>query len=102
MRLIDADELNAKMYQEAFEKDSDMQKWDSGCWIRYKMFEKCINTAPTIDPVKHEHWTRKRMLNHALGTWKTVCMCSGCRHTQWTESAFCGGCGAKMDGDKDE
>ena len=61
-----------------------------------------ISAAPTIDPVKHEHWIRKKMLNHVFGTWKSLCMCSGYRHTQLTESAFCGGCGAKMDGDSNE
>lgn len=61
-----------------------------------------ISQFPTVDPVKHEHWIRKKMLNHVFGTWKTLCMCSGCRHTQLTESAFCGGCGAKMDGDANE
>ena len=50
MRLIDADALNKRMYHDAFETDSNMQKWDSGCWIRYKMFEKAIEDAPTIDP----------------------------------------------------
>ena len=49
MRLIDADELREKMYHEAFEKDSDMQKWDSGCWIRYKMFENAIDDVPTVE-----------------------------------------------------
>ena len=39
MRLIDADALGNRMYHESFEKDSDLQKWDSGCWIRYKLFE---------------------------------------------------------------
>lgn len=48
MRLIDADALSARMYHDAFETDSDMQKWDSGCWIRYKMFENAIEDAPTI------------------------------------------------------
>ena len=52
MRLIDADALKEKMYHEAFETDSDMQKWDSGCWIRYKMFENSIESAPTIEPKK--------------------------------------------------
>lgn len=47
-RLIDAGELRAAMYHNAFEKDSDMQRWDSGCWIRYKMFEKVIEAAPTV------------------------------------------------------
>lgn len=50
MRLIDADALNKQMYHEAFETDTDMQKWESGCWIRYKMFENAIAAAPTIEP----------------------------------------------------
>lgn len=39
-RCIDADELRKAMYHEAFETASPMQKWESGCWIRYKMFER--------------------------------------------------------------
>ena len=50
-RLIDANKLEANMYHEAFETDTDMQKWDSGCWIRYKMFENQIEKMPTIDAV---------------------------------------------------
>ena len=42
-RLISADKLEADMYHNAFEIDTDLQKWDSGCWIRYKMFENVIN-----------------------------------------------------------
>lgn len=49
MRAIDADALREQMYHEAFETDSDMQRWDGGCWIRYKMFENAINNAPTIE-----------------------------------------------------
>jgi hypothetical protein len=69
MRSIDADALRETMYHEAFEKDNDMQKWDSGCWIRYKLFEKCIEAAPTIDTVPvvrckdckySEHWYRDK------------------------------------------
>lgn len=40
---IDSEELREKMYHEAFEVDSDMQKWDGGCWIRYKLFENVLN-----------------------------------------------------------
>lgn len=47
-RLIDADKFEFRMYHEAFEIDSDLQKWDSGCWIRYKMFEQNIHKAETI------------------------------------------------------
>lgn len=84
MRLIDADAL----------KENCPTNLGAPIWL--------IDAAPTIDPVQHEHWERKKMLNSITGTWKSVCMCSGCRHTQLTESAFCGGCGAKMDGDSNE
>lgn len=46
--LIDMSALNDAMFHEAFETDSDMQKWDSGCWIRYKMFEKHRDLAPVV------------------------------------------------------
>lgn len=55
MRLIDADALSVKMYHEAFETDTDFQKWDSGCWIRYKMFENALKDAPTIEPEQAGH-----------------------------------------------
>lgn len=51
-RLIDADALRQAMYHQAFETDSPMQKWDSGCWIRYKMFEQMEESAPTIIPAE--------------------------------------------------
>lgn len=51
-RLIDADALRQAMYHEAFETDSPMQKWGSGCWIRYKMFEQMEESAPTIIPAE--------------------------------------------------
>ena len=46
--LIDRNVLKAKMYQEAFESDTDMQRWDSGCWIRYKLFENVVDSMPTV------------------------------------------------------
>lgn len=49
MKLIDADALRARMYHDAFEADTDLQKWESGCWIRYKMFENAMDDAPDID-----------------------------------------------------
>lgn len=54
MRLIDADNFEDRMYHEAFEKDSDMQKWDSGCWIRYKLVENVLREQPTI--ASEPHW----------------------------------------------
>lgn len=48
-KYIDADALRAKMYHDAFEEDSEEQKWDDGCWIRYKMFERNIDSMPAAD-----------------------------------------------------
>ena len=47
-RLIDADALRREMYHKAFETDSNMQKWESGCWIRYRLFERAEEAAPTV------------------------------------------------------
>ncbi len=46
--LIDRSVLKARMYTEAFESDTNMQRWDSGCWIRYKLFEKVVDNIPTV------------------------------------------------------
>ena len=94
-RLIDADELEKEMYHEAFETDSDMQKWDGGCWIRYKMFENCIEKAPTVDaaPVVHGTWIDNGVPESVLSK------CSVCGYSCGSSSFnFCPNCGAKMDG----
>lgn len=94
MRLIDADALREVMYHEAFEKDTDMQKWDGGCWIRYKMFENAIENAPTIDPVRHGRW--KVCENDP-----TYVRCSECGELNYEAypSNYCPNCGARMDTD---
>ena len=37
-------EIKEAMYTQCFERDNDedMQKWDSGNWFRYKLFENVI------------------------------------------------------------
>ena len=53
--LISRQALQDAMYHEAFETDSDMQKWDGGCWIRYKMFENVVEALPSAQqwiPIK--------------------------------------------------
>lgn len=45
--LISRQQLREAMYHEAFEKDSDLQRWDGGCWIRYKLFEIVIDKLPS-------------------------------------------------------
>lgn len=49
MRLIDADALGNRLYHEVFEKDSEDQRWDSGCWMRYRLFEKVLREQPTVE-----------------------------------------------------
>lgn len=46
---IDKEKLRQAMFQEAFAKDSDLQRWDSGCWIRYKLFENVVESIPIAD-----------------------------------------------------
>lgn len=48
--LIDRQELRKVMYHEAFETDSDEQMWDSGCWVRYRLLERILNSMPSAQP----------------------------------------------------
>lgn len=100
MRLIDADALKEAMYYEAFETDSDMQRWDGGCWIQYEMFENAINSAPTIDTVKHGKW---QATDDGWDGIYYVCSECGCPWTLIDGTPYdngmnyCPNCGKKMD-----
>lgn len=48
--LISRQALKQAIYHEAFEADTEMQKWDGGCWIRYKLFEKIVDILPSVQP----------------------------------------------------
>lgn len=37
------EELSKNLYHKAFEVTSDMSRWDSGLWIRYKLFENTVD-----------------------------------------------------------
>ena len=52
MRLIDADAFRHRMYHEVFEKDSEDKRWDSGCWMRYRLFDRVLEEQPTVE--QHE------------------------------------------------
>lgn len=96
MKLIDADEFRREMYHEAFETDSDLQKWDSGCWIRYKMFENAIENFPAVDavPVVHGMWVDNGTGGHECN----VChICApSFRNGRENLSSYCPLCGARM------
>ena len=90
---IDAEELYHRMYEEAFEKDSDLQKWDSGCWIRFKLFENVLKDMPEVEE-KTGHW---KYTTHYARPYR-VCSVCGCEReddhsTGWN---YCPNCGVKM------
>lgn len=107
-KLIDAYELEREMYRKCIDTDEGIEKgrakWDSGLWIRYKVFEDTITLAPRVDPVKHGQWKRTGAYPHKV-------YCSECYATlvpndEWLElyklsSNYCPNCGAKMDEAKD-
>lgn len=104
-RLIDADELIEIAHR---------IRLDSR-----ERIEQMIESAPTVDPVKHGHWTIEDIITYERsygGTlYEPVYKCSCCGRV--TESyvrgdepimpedadfpEFCGNCGAKMDEAKD-
>lgn len=102
-RYIDADDLSRRMYHEAFEVDSDMQKWDSGCWIRFKLFEEIMKKQPTADVRENVHgeWIPTGQYSHSY-------KCSVCGRTLFNITdgvknvsknyPFCH-CGADMKGE---
>lgn len=105
MRLIDMDALGNRMYHEVFEKDSEDQKWDSGCWMRYKLFERVLREQPTIEPERKKgRWIDDGTYGdyHPHHAWH----CSECEEsvieidTPWFK--FCPNCGADMRGEPDE
>ena len=98
VRLIDANALSMSMYHEAMEKDSDMQRWDSGCWIRYKLFEKVLDAQPTVNaaPERTGTWSEEYDPNDDPFFRKKY-RCSACNG--WNTYGFpryCPDCGAKM------
>lgn len=101
MRLIDADAFRAIMYQKCMVEDSEDQRWDCGCWIRYRLFEKTLEDAPAVEvePVRHGKWIEEP---YSGGTyWE----CSVCGYA-WDLNAgapsdnhmnYCPNCGARME-----
>ena len=101
-KYINEETLRKLMYEEAFEKDSDMQKWDSGCWIRYKLFENCLEAVPAEDvaPVRHGRWIDERW--EGLSSFSAECSLCSKRTLAYFHYYYCPNCGAKMDGGQDD
>lgn len=90
MRLIDADELEARL-----------ERYDVFESICTETVFDILNEAPTIDPVKHGKWEFGRQRG-ATGYWCTNCQ-SGFtgENAEWIakEHDYCPKCGARMDGE---
>lgn len=102
-RLIDADVLQDLMYHEAFEVDSDMQKWDGGCWIRYKVFENCLAKTPTLVEERRKGKWHQRIYSQI-----EMMVCSECNsefsydaETGVRDYNYCPHCGARMENGDD-
>lgn len=96
-RYIDADALREKMFHEAFEKDSQDQKWDSGCWIRYHMFENAVDSIQTADVVEQKvgEWVE------GADDYRFMCSVCKCKENVPTVMGkpdwnYCPNCGADM------
>lgn len=111
MRLIDADCLRDYMWHICGETDEEIDKgrakWESGLWIRYKVFEEALDKQITVEaePVVHGRW-------EALSTGEPVILaCNKCGqvmprlNTPMDQTGippaywrYCPACGAKMNG----
>lgn len=100
MRLIDADALDREMYRKSFEVDDGRNVWNSGLWIRYKIFEEAIRDAPTVDavPVRHGRWTPHEEMSDEWNCSETWYRCQ-CGYDTRRKTPYCPMCGARMEED---
>lgn len=96
MDLIDRECLRECMYHAAFEEESDLQKWDSGCWIRYKLFEKILDQQLSVT-IPEERPKGEWITDN---TNKQIAKCKNCG-LRWSRIEvnmhfnFCPSCGAE-------
>ena len=102
MRLIDGDEMENYLYEQAKKYDTHESTYSLGWIIDF------IKTRPTIEaePVKHAHWVKDKNFD-GFKIWKcSNCSCRfgdyistewGINPIQYAYGKYCGYCGAKMD-----
>lgn len=107
--------IEQKMYHEAFENDASydeknpMAKWDSGLWIRYKLFENVLASIPSADVIEPKcgEWIDENgdyVPFDNDGNPSRSCWCKECG--EWlvgsdeypVKGNFCPNCGAYMKG----
>lgn len=94
MRLIDTDVLQYR--RKDYSSYDDVSDEERRRGIVYILKED-IDSAPTIDPVKHGKWVKIEGLSSDY-------YCSECEQKWWTpfpeEMHYCPNCGARMDGEE--
>ena len=102
MRLIDADAL-IELLGIAHECENCSDKMQAFCDAHPDFGSTCelICEAPTVDAVKHGHWTAFRCATDADYAYRYRCNICGHFVNSGTDKNYCPNCGAKMDGDKD-
>lgn len=106
VRLIDIDALDRAMYHKSFEVDDGRNVWNSGLWIRYKIYEEASREAPTVDavPVMHGKW----IYGNDFPWYTASCSTFGYQRrtdiktTGWNRWKYCPNCGAMMDAERKE
>ena len=92
MRLIDADNLKAELFDANWLTDNDEH-----------MVEEIVERQSTVDtePVRHGRWeTKEYTTEDSFDDWIVIHheeVCSECGKGQGERSKFCPNCGAKMD-----
>lgn len=96
--LISRQALSDAMYHEAFETDTDMQQWNSGCWIRYKLFENVLRNTPSADAIEEQpgNWTLD--IDDSFPLLRRGWRCSKCGDRQtYGITPYCPYCGSRME-----
>ena len=105
MDYISREKLRHAMYHEAFETDTELQKWESGCWIRYRLFTDVLDALPAEDVVERKvgKWIKVSDVSR-FSPDKAEYRCSVClaneEHAESADVPYCWHCGAKMEGNE--
>ena len=94
MRLIDGDKFKTALDFLCKEEGLDILA------VTYFTIQQLVDEMPTIDaePIKYGRWIKSNIQRHVEVTYE----CSECQHEvvgEYEKTPFCGGCGARMDGD---
>lgn len=99
--LIDRKALKEAMLHEVLEVDSE-KKWDGGCWIRYKMFERVLASMPSTQPEqKQGRWVESTRIGAQFhpdypSVYSVFC-CTSCLKENDRVEKYCPNCGARME-----